>query len=261
MKEYCVYKHESPSGKVYIGMTHNTKNRWKNSGQEYRYNTKFISEIMKYGWDNFKHIILFDHLTKKEAEDKEIEMIKEYKSTNPTYGFNLTSGGPGVPENSQRRNVVQYDLEGNYITTFPSIITAAKKVNAHASGINKVCHKIPGHKTYKGYIWRFKGDSLDLELSKTEKEVAIIDENDLSILKVFNNVKMASSFLDVNTSTVYKAIKHKDRCRKYYICYLEDYEEYIKTGLSKPRNIRPVIQFDKDMNKIAEYNSISEVKP
>lgn len=258
MKEYYVYKHESPSGKVYIGMTHDIKKRWKNSGQEYRNNVKFTTEIMKYGWDNFKHIILFDHLTKEEAEIKEIEMIKKYKTTNPTYGFNLTSGGAGVHDHQKYRNVIQYDIEGNYIASFPSIIAAAKSVNAHPSGINKVCHKMKSHKTYKGYIWRFKGDFLELELIKKEKKVAIINTDTLLIFKTFDNVKIASSFLNVNTSTLYKAIKHKERCKNYYVCYLDDYKEYIKSGLSKPRNIRPVIQFDKNMNKLSEYASISE---
>ena len=53
----------------------------------------FWNAIQKYGWDNFEHEILFDGLTKEEAEQKEIELIAYYNSNNKDYGYNLSSGG------------------------------------------------------------------------------------------------------------------------------------------------------------------------
>ena len=94
--DYCVYKHTSPSGKVYIGITcQNPLKRWKN-GQGYITNDHFYRAIMKYGWDNIKHEILFDHLTQEEAEKKEIELISLYDSTNYMLGYNKDNGGSGA---------------------------------------------------------------------------------------------------------------------------------------------------------------------
>ena len=90
---YCVYKHTSPNGKVYIGITGNNPLRRWNSGSGYRNNPHFYSAIQKYGWDNFKHEILFDNLSKNEAEDKEIELIASYHSNNSNYGYNRDNGG------------------------------------------------------------------------------------------------------------------------------------------------------------------------
>ena len=90
---YKVYKHTSPSGKVYIGMTSmRLKDRWK-SGKGYKTCILLNRAIEKYGWENFEHEVLFENLTKEEAEAKEIELIKLYKSTDPEYGYNIENGG------------------------------------------------------------------------------------------------------------------------------------------------------------------------
>lgn len=90
---FCVYKHTAPNGKVYIGITKDDpEHRWR-SGKGYYQNIHFTGAINKYGWENFKHEILFDELTKEEACEKEIELIAKYKSNNPEYGYNHSIGG------------------------------------------------------------------------------------------------------------------------------------------------------------------------
>lgn len=91
--EYCVYKHTCPKGKVYIGITKNDPlKRWQN-GTGYRTNSYFTRAIKKYGWENFEHEIIHVGLTEKEAKEKEIELIAEFKSNLRQYGYNLSSGG------------------------------------------------------------------------------------------------------------------------------------------------------------------------
>lgn len=90
---YTVYKHTSPSGKVYIGITsQKPEYRW-DSGRGYRFNNYFYRAIEKYGWDNFQHEILHTGLTKDEACAKEIELIAQYKSFDVNFGYNLSTGG------------------------------------------------------------------------------------------------------------------------------------------------------------------------
>jgi predicted GIY-YIG superfamily endonuclease len=79
---YKVYKHSCPNGKVYIGITSlSLNNRWRN-GEGYKRSKLFYRAIKKYGWENIKHEILFEDLSKEQAEAKEIELIKLYNSTN-----------------------------------------------------------------------------------------------------------------------------------------------------------------------------------
>lgn len=90
---YCVYKHTSPTGKVYVGITkRNPQKRW-NSGRGYESNRYFFRAILKYGWDNFEHEILETKLTQAEAVAKERYYIKKYNSTDPEYGYNIEAGG------------------------------------------------------------------------------------------------------------------------------------------------------------------------
>lgn len=90
---YKVYKHTSPSGKVYIGVTkQNPRLRWQN-GLGYRTQDYFYRAILKYGWDNFKHEIVYQTESYAEANGKEVELISKYKSTDKNYGYNIENGG------------------------------------------------------------------------------------------------------------------------------------------------------------------------
>lgn len=102
MRDYVIYKITNDiNGKIYIGMTNDTKRRWRYDGIEYRpplnsdHHRPFWNAIQRYGWDNFKKEILIHDLTKEEAFEKEKEMIKRFDSTNKTIGYNLSPGGNG----------------------------------------------------------------------------------------------------------------------------------------------------------------------
>lgn len=90
---WSVYKHTSPSGKVYIGVAKDIKHRWRNNGSGYKGSTRIWYAIQKYGWNNFDHEIVAENLTRQDACDMEIALIKKYKSTDPSCGYNLTDGG------------------------------------------------------------------------------------------------------------------------------------------------------------------------
>lgn len=91
--EFIVYKHTSPTNKIYVGITsQNPIRRWSN-GHGYKNNKYFTNAITKYGWNNFRHEILYTNLTKEEAEQKEIELIAKYKSNDIRFGYNIENGG------------------------------------------------------------------------------------------------------------------------------------------------------------------------
>lgn len=98
MKTFILYKHTCPNGKCYIGITSykNPNQRWRN-GTAYiskDHNTKWSSAIIKYGWENITHEILYDNLSKDEACQLEKDYIQLYKDKGLSY--NMTEGGDGI---------------------------------------------------------------------------------------------------------------------------------------------------------------------
>ena len=94
MDTYFLYKHTSPSHKIYIGITRqqNPEIRWQN-GTGYKDNSYFTNASKKYGWENFDHKILAHGLSEEQAVRLEIKLIARYKSNIRKYGYNISSGG------------------------------------------------------------------------------------------------------------------------------------------------------------------------
>lgn len=101
-RNWIVYEHISPSNKVYVGITCRLpKERFGNQGHKYLSRNSsgkyvqhaFALAILKYGWDNFEHKIIYTNLTKETACKKEEELIKKYKKEKRSY--NITNGGEG----------------------------------------------------------------------------------------------------------------------------------------------------------------------
>ena len=76
MNNYTIYMHKNKiNGKVYIGQTcQNPIKRWDN-GRGYETSSRFYNAILKYGWDNFDHIILYSNLSLEEANIIEEKLI------------------------------------------------------------------------------------------------------------------------------------------------------------------------------------------
>ena len=97
---YSLYVHINKiNNKRYYGITsQKPKDRWRN-GKGYKNHknnkkdTYFYNAIRKYGWDNFKHEVLFEGLTKEEACLLEQCYIVLYDTTNRNKGYNRTTGG------------------------------------------------------------------------------------------------------------------------------------------------------------------------
>lgn len=92
MGQWKVYIHKFPNDKKYIGITkQEVEKRWEN-GEKYK-NQVVYKAIKKYGWDNIKHEIVAEELTKNEACKIEQKLIAEYKTNQKEYGYNMTIGG------------------------------------------------------------------------------------------------------------------------------------------------------------------------
>lgn len=120
--DYSVYKHTNlKNGKVYVGMTNNIQNRWRNNGIAYKpykkNSTRFWNAIKKYGWNNFKHEVIEDGLSFEKACEAEKRYIKLYQSTDRKKGYNIAPGGNGGvvyqihPRGMLGKHQTKYEIE------------------------------------------------------------------------------------------------------------------------------------------------------
>ena len=94
-KRYIVYRHIFPNGKSYIGITcvKPYYYRWR-AGSSYSQQPKIYRAIKKYGWKNVIHEVLYDNLSREDANRLEQEMIDKYNSIEN--GYNISTGGGGT---------------------------------------------------------------------------------------------------------------------------------------------------------------------
>ena len=193
---YSVYVHINKiNQKKYFGITsQNPEKRW-NHGNGYKHNKHFYSSILKYGWDNFEHIVLFNGLTETEACNIEKMLISFYNTTNKNLGYNNDKGGKRPPSlndeakeklrniakkrtttNLKRRRkgyhvseynkqrirethnipILQFTKDMTYIKEYPSLTICEKITVIKAQHISDVCNG--KQKTAGGYIWIRKSE-------------------------------------------------------------------------------------------------------
>lgn len=174
-RSYKLYKHTSPSGKVYFGITKQDLNqRWK-YGSGYKDNVYFWRAIQKYGWNSISHELIRDGLTREEAEALEIEYIGKYDSTNRDKGYNRAPGGHLLPtisdetrkkmsenhadfrygKSSKAKRVFQYDKQsGALIAEYSSTTEAASVTGIHRDCIAGVARG--EHNSAGGYLWSYE---------------------------------------------------------------------------------------------------------
>lgn len=147
------------NNKVYIGQSIDIKTRWykHKCAQDDFYIHK---ALRKYGINNFSFEIL-EECSQEELNKKEKYYIQFYNSLIPN-GYNMIEGGNNETGLSKSKSVNQYDLEGIYITTYPSLIEAERKTGINNSNISSCCQ---GKRVSAGnYQWRYENDfSLPLQ--------------------------------------------------------------------------------------------------
>lgn len=107
---HTVYMHIFPNGKKYIGQTKMSMlKRGEKGGRGYltKKNGKYLQPLMayailKYGWNNVKHVVLAKVNTVEESNMLERFYIALYDSASRTGGYNMLLGGDAYNINYKR---------------------------------------------------------------------------------------------------------------------------------------------------------------
>lgn len=195
------------TNKQYVGQTIQTiKTRYKGHIRSAQYNTDkcYLHKAMnKYGYDNFEveEITHIDYKSKdllfQKLNELEIFYIAKYNTLVPN-GYNLTKGGTSGAE-LYKKEVDEYDLNGNFIQTHESIISACLYVGTECNRAILKCCKGESKFAFQK-IWRYHNEPLekyclpDVNIAKRVYKKAPIDKYSLNgtLLKSYNSITEAA---------------------------------------------------------------------
>lgn len=290
MLSYEVYKITNKvNGKVYIGITNRGAGaRFKQHLFEAEHGSsfRFHNALRKYGADGFDINIISFCKNAEELKEREKFFIKEYDSTNPEKGYNMTEGGDGTfgrpcsEETKQKisiansgktaseytrkllseagkvrtegrdkywksgkigetrkKPVLQYTLDGDYITEYSGVNEASRKTGISTSLI------IPSLKRKRvlisernPYIWLYKEDYKEIPSKVDPSLAAILPDWKPQISDKCRQANIESRKNKVRTAEELALIKQRatEACGK------------------------KVLQYSLDGKLLAEFDSISE---
>ncbi len=236
------------NGKIYVGQNAKDNPNYLGSGIILK------RAIKKYGKENFKKEILQECKTKQELCEAEIYWIAELNAMNQKIGYNLHEGGLGgdtFTDNPNKENInrkhscetkrkISESLKGNKNCLGRKLLKKSRKKisdanigNSHSEETKK---KLSIFNTGKHL-----SEETKMKIANSSKGKFHSEETK----KKLSNLKKGKKF----------SIEHKKKLsesHKGQICSEETKKKMIQ------KRIKPVIQYDKNLNLIAEYKSIKE---
>lgn len=224
-KKYKVYIYENKTnGKKYIGITCNSlKVRSGCNGSGYKQCTAFWNAIQKYGWDNFSCKVLKDNLTRSEACELEIQLIKKYHTQVPS-GYNISIGGDCARAGLKFTEEQLKKMSENNklarkvicITTnkiYNSLTSAGKDCGTSDENIARACKTgiAAGCKNGVYLHWAYLNEDGSYEqviytYKKRNREVFCITTN-----KFFNSMKEAAEYYNIKSDRIYQCCVGKNK--------------------------------------------------
>jgi group I intron endonuclease len=200
-------------------MTTNIKRRWAN-GLGYNHNNLMKRAIKKYGWENIEHNVLFENLSKEEAEQKEIELIKLYECNKLNYGYNISNGGNHLGKHSQQSK----EKMRNYALNRP--LSHNKNISLSKKG---------------------KPSNMTKEQKKLLSDILKGNKYGVGNKSFLGKKHSEESKKKISLSRLGKTswIKGKKRSLQHTLNNVETHK-------------KKVVQYDKNMNIICEFSSIKE---
>lgn len=255
-KNYTIYRHTSPSGKVYIGMTRQSLTKRWNNGNGYATNLYFFRAIKKYGWNNFKHDTLLEGLTQDEAELAEKLFIGYYKANNPIYGYNIENSGNSIHKHSEatKEKIRQANTGKRHTEESKAKMSASRKgkpfSQEHKEAMSKARQGKPSpmkgkkhsDKTRRKMSEMRRGENNEFYgrhhtketkerisflncgvNSKFSRKVAQIDQRGGEIINLFDSTREAERAIGIAHGSISRCCNNKQRTASGYKWkYLED---------------------------------------
>lgn len=218
-----IYKIINPNGKIYIGQSINIPSRKNKYTLNHTKGQPRISRsIKKYGWEN--HIFeIIEECSVEQLDEKEIYWkqyyLDHFKGDWEMVLFcNLhdTGGGPksDIWKKSKSRQIIQYDLDGNFIKEWASAKHFAEKNGLINGTLITFCLKNKTKTAYKS-LWKYKTPNYPQKISPVtlEYEKIKVTQYDLkgNTVAEWNSILEASNALNIKQQSIVNNLKNRSK--------------------------------------------------
>lgn len=280
-----VYLYISPEDKVYVGVTINERQRrscWFRAGDYAGF--RIAAARRKYPPELWEYRVLsrvsLDSLDALLLELSRLEsyFIKEFRSSNPAFGYNVLSGGVGFSWASasvadrqalgklRAKAVWQFSYAGELVAEFDSAVTAAKATGSHHSSICRCCRG--ARKAHNGSLWRWAGeyakplsaDDIHVIESNTPVAVSKYDVKGVFICS-YSSIGIASRVSGVGIGCISMCCRGLSKTAGGFQWRRDDLSiplDILPDSKASPRVVCPISQYTLDGVFVASFLNISK---
>lgn len=269
------------NGKKYIGQTRNNLEvRKSNHMSDFKVfkrtkpNSKFYRAMDKYGWDSFEWSVLEEGISVEDLNEREIEYIREFKTYNSEYGYNMTLGGTYISKKDTIETRTEEEVE-SIIKKLVETDLNSKEIADELGEKHWYVRLISRRNTHK-HIWDKFSESEEEYRKRRGKKIRrtpikTIEDIIKDVEKDEQTLKDIALKYDVKINTVWRIANGVS------YAYLWDYESYskvrnkdnkIRRGDDNPRNKyrtevwenvkKDIIETDMKLKDIAKKHGMTE---
>jgi hypothetical protein len=154
-----------------------------------------------------------------------------------------------------KKIVLQYDKSGNFIKEWIGLSIIQDEIGVNKSNISSCCRGIVV--SAGDFTWRYKDEFIEIDTDRLNYQKRKVKQYDKSgnLIKEYDSIKETISD-GFNDSNVQLCCSGRQKSHKGSIWR---YSEDSAPNKYKNKTIKSVIQYDKNMNKIKVWDSISSV--
>ena len=213
-RDYTVYLHVNKvNRKVYVGITSmRVENRWR-EGKGYKKCEIMNKAILKYGWSNFKHIILCK-TSKDIAIILEKSLIKFYKNRRMSYNISGGGEGAGTVSECTKEKLRQYKGEkASMFGKHPSKETIEKRISTRKAlgHYSKDTSWLAPYRLRKGKESPMYGRKPSENTLLAHRKVILQFSLGGEFIKEFNSIKEASEEISISKPAIVHCLKGKTK--------------------------------------------------
>lgn len=243
-----VHKTENPNifdGYLGNGLTIQDQSKLRHPKEPFHYAVK------KYGIKNFERRTLQIFNTYEEALKLESEIVnEEFLKRKDTYNVTLGGGMPPI----KNKHVYQFDLQGNLINDYESILIASKVLDIDDSAIS---FAVKNHTKSSGFLWADTKE-IDLKLfdnTDVQNKKVYLYTLEGEFYKEFFSITQCAKELGLSFGAVQRAFSEEYKIKNFYISSK-------KLDFYKPAKIEltgDIHQYSLDGVYLRTYKTIKEV--